>query len=53
MKHCAHCHGPLIEIDHYGERLVGCIDEAGAHGHEASLGGQIYPAAAARRGCRS
>jgi hypothetical protein len=26
MKHCAHCHRPLIEIDHYGERLVGCIE---------------------------
>ena len=23
---CPHCHGPLIEIDHYGERLVGCIE---------------------------
>jgi hypothetical protein len=23
---CPHCHRPLIEIDHYGERLVGCID---------------------------
>jgi hypothetical protein len=21
-----HCHGPLIEIDHYGERLIGCIE---------------------------
>jgi hypothetical protein len=21
-----HCGGPLIEIDHYGERLVGCIE---------------------------
>jgi len=21
-----HCHGLLIEIDHYGERLVGCIE---------------------------
>jgi hypothetical protein len=20
------CHGPLIEIDHHGERLVGCIE---------------------------
>jgi hypothetical protein len=26
LKHCAQCHGPLIEIDHYGERLIGCID---------------------------
>ena len=24
LKHCAQCHGPLIEIDHYGERLIGC-----------------------------
>ena len=23
---CPHCHRPLIEIDHYGERLIGCID---------------------------
>jgi hypothetical protein len=22
----AHCHHPLIEIDHYGERLIGCIE---------------------------
>jgi hypothetical protein len=21
-----HCPGPLIEIDHYGERLIGCIE---------------------------
>jgi hypothetical protein len=24
VKNCAFCNGPLIEIDHYGERLVGC-----------------------------
>jgi len=23
---CPHCRGLLIEIDHYGERLVGCIE---------------------------
>jgi hypothetical protein len=23
---CPHCHRSLIEIDHYGERLIGCID---------------------------
>jgi hypothetical protein len=23
---CLGCNGPLIEIDHYGERLVGCIE---------------------------
>jgi len=23
---CPNCHCPLIEIDHYGERLVGCIE---------------------------
>jgi hypothetical protein len=23
---CARCKRPLIEIDHYGERLVGCIE---------------------------
>jgi hypothetical protein len=22
---CSYCRGPLIEIDHYGERLIGCI----------------------------
>lgn len=22
---CPNCHGPLIEIDHYGDRLIGCI----------------------------
>jgi hypothetical protein len=26
MTHCPHCHGPLIEIDYYGERLIGCIE---------------------------
>jgi hypothetical protein len=25
-EHCPHCHRTLIEIDHYGERLIGCID---------------------------
>ena len=23
---CPSCHRTLIEIDHYGERLVGCIE---------------------------
>ena len=23
---CPSCNGPLIEIDHYGERLVGCVE---------------------------
>jgi hypothetical protein len=23
---CPSCNGPLMEIDHYGERLVGCIE---------------------------
>ena len=23
---CRYCRGPLIEIDHYGERLIGCIE---------------------------
>jgi hypothetical protein len=23
---CSHCRRPLIEIDHYGERLIGCIE---------------------------
>jgi hypothetical protein len=26
MKHCPHCHHPLIDIDYYGDRLIGCID---------------------------
>ena len=26
MKHCSHCYRPLIQIDHYGERLIGCIE---------------------------
>jgi hypothetical protein len=25
MTHCPHCHRPLIEIDYYSERLIGCI----------------------------
>src|SRR6478609_1930423 len=25
-KACPHCNRPLMEIDHYGEVLVGCID---------------------------
>jgi hypothetical protein len=24
--HCSQCNGPLIEIDFYGERSVGCIE---------------------------
>jgi hypothetical protein len=23
LETCFHCDGPLIEIDHYGERLIG------------------------------
>ena len=23
---CPYCDAPLIEIDHYGDRLVGCVD---------------------------
>ena len=23
---CSSCNGPLIEIDHYGERLDGCVE---------------------------
>jgi len=22
---CPHCNGQLVEIDHYGERLIGCV----------------------------
>jgi hypothetical protein len=24
-KRCPHCEEALIEIDHYGERLIGCV----------------------------
>jgi hypothetical protein len=23
---CPHCHRPLIEIDYYGERVIGCVE---------------------------
>jgi len=26
MRTCPHCHRPLIEIDYYGERLIGCVE---------------------------
>jgi hypothetical protein len=26
LKDCPQCHAPLMEIDHFGERLVGCIE---------------------------
>jgi len=26
MKHCPHCQHPPIEIDYYGERLIGCVE---------------------------
>ena len=26
IENCPHRHRPLIEIDHYGERLIGCIE---------------------------
>jgi hypothetical protein len=25
LGNCAGCNRPLIEIDHYGERLIGCV----------------------------
>ena len=25
-KRCPHCEEPIIEIDHYGERLFGCVE---------------------------
>jgi uncharacterized Zn finger protein (UPF0148 family) len=25
-KTCPHCDAPLIEIDHFGDRLVGCAE---------------------------
>src|SRR4029078_13235020 len=24
--HCSQCNGPLIEVDFYGERMIGCIE---------------------------
>jgi len=29
MKHCPHRHRPLIAIDHYGKRLIGCVEKRG------------------------
>jgi hypothetical protein len=26
MKHCPFCRRHIIEIDHYGERLIGCVE---------------------------
>jgi hypothetical protein len=26
LKDCPQCRGPLMEIDHYGERLIGCTE---------------------------
>jgi hypothetical protein len=26
MARCPRCHAPLIEIDYYGDRLLGCIE---------------------------
>ena len=26
MDRCPYCRRPLIEIDHFGERLIGCIE---------------------------
>jgi hypothetical protein len=26
LTHCSQCNTLLIEIDHYGERLVGCVE---------------------------
>jgi hypothetical protein len=26
LNECLYCHCPLIEIDYYGERLMGCIE---------------------------
>jgi hypothetical protein len=28
MNHCPHCHRPLIETDHYDERLIGWLMSA-------------------------
>jgi hypothetical protein len=33
LKHCSHCQGPLIEIDYYGQRLIGCIECKGRIEH--------------------
>jgi hypothetical protein len=26
IENCPHCHRPLIEIDQFGDRLIGCAD---------------------------
>jgi len=26
MRLCEHCHQPLIQIDRYGERWIGCLN---------------------------
>src|SRR4030095_15679997 len=36
LKYCSECHGPLIEIDYYGLRLIGCI-ECNCWGWQAAM----------------
>jgi hypothetical protein len=42
---CPTCHGPLIEIDRYRERLVGCIESTVG----AGLGVKAFPWRCRRR----
>jgi hypothetical protein len=39
LGNCKRCKRPLIEIDHYGERLIGCINcnQWGGTGNEQLL----------------
>jgi hypothetical protein len=39
LKTCPECQSPLIEIDYYRERLIGCIDcnRWGGRGDKRSL----------------
>jgi len=39
---CRYCHRTLIEIDHYGERLAGCI-ECNRWGQETILSNRHSP----------
>jgi hypothetical protein len=54
MTHCPHCHRPLIEIDHYGERLIGCMECRWGRPGDAALPMQLreddVEALRARRG---
>jgi hypothetical protein len=53
---CDRCDAPLIEIDHYGERLVGCIEcNCWSRRDSAQLFMELpdEPAIGSRNSCRS